>query len=54
MQYQRSISAAKLAGAVRIVHVSVTNPSADFNLEYFSSKEDVLIDNIAWAMLLPA
>jgi NADH dehydrogenase len=68
-------AAAKQAGVERIVHVSITNPSADFNLEYFSGKaeleetlinsgisnailrpavlfgkEDVLINNIAWAL----
>ncbi len=67
--------AAKAAGVERIVHVSITNPSEDSPLEYFSGKakleralidsgvsysvlrptvlfgkEDVLINNIAWAL----
>ncbi len=68
-------SAAKKAGVRRVVHVSITNPSEDSPLEYFSGKaklenalkdtglsyailrpavffgrEDVLINNIAWAL----
>jgi len=67
--------AAKEAGVERIVHVSITNPSLDSPLEYFSGKaqleqalvetglpyailrptvlfgkEDILINNIAWAL----
>ena len=67
--------AAKRAGVRRIVHVSITNPSEDSPLEYFSGKarlerglresglsyailrptvlfgkEDILINNIAWAL----
>lgn len=68
-------NAAKEAGVERIVHVSITNPSTDSHLEYFSGKakleqalkdsgisyailrptvlfgkEDILINNIAWAL----
>ena len=68
-------AAAKLAGVERIVHVSITNPSVDSKLPYFSGKarlesalresgiphsilrpavlfggEDILINNIAWAL----
>ena len=67
--------AAKKAGVNRIVHISITNPFADLNLEYFQGKavlekaliasgisyailrpavlfgkEDILINNIAWAL----
>jgi len=67
--------AARQAGVKRIVHVSITNPSEDSPLEYFSGKarleralqeigishailrptvlfgkEDILINNIAWAL----
>jgi len=67
--------AAKKAGVERIVHISITNPSIDSKLEYFSGKakleemlkdsglsyailrptvlfgkEDILINNIAWAL----
>ena len=67
--------AARTAGVERIVHVSITNPSEDSSLEYFSGKaklekvlmasgisyailrptvlfgkEDILINNIAWAL----
>ena len=67
--------AAQAAGVERIVHVSITNPSEDSALEYFSGKaklekalidsgisyailrptvlfgkEDILINNIAWAL----
>ncbi len=67
--------AAKAANVERIVHVSITNPSEDSPLEYFSGKarleraladsgilhailrptvlfgkEDILINNIAWAL----
>lgn len=68
-------NAAKAAGVARIVHISITNPSEDSPLEYFSGKakleralqesglsyailrptvlfgkEDILINNIAWAL----
>ncbi|MCB1159435.1 MAG: NAD(P)H-binding protein [Leptospiraceae bacterium] len=67
--------AAAKAGVKRVVHVSITNPSLDSDLEYFSGKadlekalmdsglsyailrptvifgkEDILINNIAWAL----
>jgi NADH dehydrogenase len=67
--------AAARAGVERVVHVSITNPSEDSPLEYFSGKarleralaesgmsyailrpavifgkEDILINNIAWAL----
>lgn len=67
--------AAQRAGVRRIVHISITNPSEDSPLEYFSGKarleraliesglsyailrptvlfgkEDILINNIAWAL----
>ena len=67
--------AARKAGVKRIVHISITNPSDDSPLEYFSGKarlehglkesgisyailrptvlfgkEDILINNIAWAL----
>ena len=72
---ERLFEAAKRAGVERIVHVSITNPSEDSPLEYFSGKarleraladsgvshailrptvlfgkEDILINNIAWAL----
>jgi NADH dehydrogenase len=68
-------NAAKEAGVERVVHVSITNPSLDSDLEYFRGKaeleealketglsyailrptvlfgkEDILINNIAWAL----
>jgi nucleoside-diphosphate-sugar epimerase len=68
-------NAAKKAGVERIVHVSITNPENDLQLEYFHGKakleeklknlgvsyaiirpavifgkEDILINNIAWAL----
>ena len=68
-------AAAREAGVRRVVHVSITNPSEDSPLEYFSGKarleaalcgsglsyailrptvlfgkEDILINNIAWAL----
>lgn len=68
-------NAAREAGVERIVHVSITNPSEDSRLEYFSGKaklekaliksgvsyailrpahlfgkEDIFINNIAWAL----
>lgn len=67
--------AAKKAGVERIVHVSITNPTSEMDLEYFQGKavlekaliesgisysilrpavlfgkEDILINNIAWAL----
>ena len=72
---ERLFEAAKDANVERIVHVSITNPSEDSPLEYFSGKarleraladsgisyailrptvlfgkEDILINNIAWAL----
>ena len=72
---QTLFSAAREASVERIVHVSITNPSLDSPLEYFSGKaqveemlknsgvpyailrpavlfgkEDILINNIAWAL----
>ncbi len=72
---ERLFAAAKEANVERIVHVSITNPSEDSSLEYFSckarleraleesgvshailrptvlfGKEDILINNIAWAL----
>jgi len=50
-------SAAKAAGVRRIVHVSITNPSAESHLEYFSGKaklEKALIDSgLSYAILRP-
>ncbi len=51
-------AAAKRAGVQRIVHVSITNPSAESHLEYFSGKAQVeraLIESgIAYTILRPA
>jgi len=72
---ERLFEAAKDAEVERIVHISITNPSEDSPLEYFSGKarlegalaasgishailrptvlfgkEDILINNIAWAL----
>ncbi|MCH8122921.1 MAG: NAD(P)H-binding protein [Bacteroidetes bacterium] len=72
---ERLFEAAKEANVERIVHLSITNPSEDSSLEYFSGKarleraladsgisyailrptvlfgkEDILINNIAWAL----
>jgi nucleoside-diphosphate-sugar epimerase len=51
-------AAAKEAGVERIVHISITNPSEDCRLEYFSGKaklERVLKDSgISYAILRPA
>jgi NADH dehydrogenase len=50
-------NAAKEAGVERIVHISITNPSADSHLEYFSGKaklEQALIDSgISYSILRP-
>lgn len=49
--------AAKQAGVERVVHVSITNPSADSPLEYFSGKgelEDALkASGLSYAILRP-
>ena len=49
--------AAKRAGVARIVHVSITNPSEDSPLEYFSGKarlERALIESgLSYAILRP-
>jgi len=49
--------AAKRAGVSRVVHVSITNPSADSPLEYFSGKaqlERALIESgLSYAILRP-
>ncbi len=51
-------AAAKEAGVKRVVHVSITNPSIDSPLEYFSGKarlEQALIDSgLSYAILRPA
>jgi len=51
-------AAAKRAGVGRIVHISITNPSADSPLEYFRGKarlERALMDSgISYAILRPA
>lgn len=50
--------AAKAAGVERIVHVSITNPSLDSPLEYFSGKaklEQALMESgVSYAILRPA
>ncbi len=50
-------NAAKEAGVERIIHVSITNPSLDSHLEYFSGKarlEQALIESgISYAILRP-
>ena len=50
-------SAAKEAGVERVVHVSITNPSKDSHLEYFSGKaklEHALIESeLSYAILRP-
>ncbi len=49
---------ARNAGVERIVHISITNPSAESNLEYFRDKavlEEALIETgISYAILRPA
>ncbi len=54
---KRLFDAAKKAGVRRIVHTSITNPSLDSPLEYFSGKavlEKTLIDSgISYAILRP-
>lgn len=50
-------NAAKTAGVERIVHISITNPSEDSHLEYFSGKaklEKALVDaGVSYAILRP-
>lgn len=50
--------AAQRAGVRRVVHVSITNPSADYGLEYFTGKaqlEAALQDSgLSYAILRPA
>lgn len=50
--------AARKAGVARIVHVSITNPSLDSSLEYFSGKarveEAVKESGVSYAILRPA
>ena len=52
------IDAAERAGVKRIVHVSITNPSADSRLPYFRGKglveEAVTGSSLAWAIVRPA
>lgn len=53
----RLFQAARTAGVKRVVHVSITNPSADSPLEYFSGKaqlERALIESgLSYAILRP-
>jgi NADH dehydrogenase len=53
----RLFNAAKEAGVQRIVHISITNPSKDSKLEYFSGKailEEALINSgVSYAILRP-
>jgi NADH dehydrogenase len=55
---QTLFNCAKDAGVQRIVHISITNPSADSDLEYFKGKailEKALMDSgISYAILRPA
>ena len=55
---QRLFSAAKRAGVRRVVHVSITNPSANSPLEYFRGKAELersLIESgLSYAILRPA
>ncbi len=50
--------AAKKAGVKRIVHVSITNPSEDSDLEYFRGKamleRDLIESGMSYAILRPA
>ena len=52
------IDAAERAGVKRIVHVSITNPSADSHLPYFRGKgmveEAVTGSSLTWAIVRPA
>jgi NADH dehydrogenase len=51
-------AAAKSAGVRRVVHVSITNPSEDSELEYFSGKarleRDLVESGLSYAILRPA
>jgi NADH dehydrogenase len=53
----KMFDAAKIAGVEKIVHVSITNPSKDSKLEYFSGKailEEALINSgISYSILRP-
>lgn len=55
---QTLFRAAKAAGVKRVVHISITNPSEDSPLEYFSGKarlERALIESgLSYAILRPA
>ena len=50
-------AAAKKAGVRRIVHISITNPSLDSELEYFSGKaqleQELMNSGISYAILRP-
>jgi uncharacterized protein YbjT (DUF2867 family) len=54
---RKLVNAAKAAGVRRIVHISITNPSADSNLPYFWGKaanEKAVIDSgLSYAILRP-
>ncbi|MBI5034070.1 MAG: NAD(P)H-binding protein [Chloroflexi bacterium] len=54
---KKLFDAAKRAGVERVVHVSITNPSEDSPLEYFSGKaklENALIESgLSFAILRP-
>ncbi len=54
---KRLFAAAKEAGVERIVHVSITNPSASSRLEYFSGKAELeyelKMSGISYAILRP-
>jgi uncharacterized protein YbjT (DUF2867 family) len=55
---RKLISAAKDAGVQRIIHISITNPSIDSPLEYFSGKaildQEIIQSGISYAILRPA
>jgi NADH dehydrogenase len=54
----RLFEAARVAGVERVVHVSITNPSEDSSLEYFSSKavmeKGLIASGLSYAILRPA
>ena len=54
---QTLFRAAKAAGVKRVVHVSITNPSEDSPLEYFSGKarleRDLIESGLSYAILRP-
>jgi uncharacterized protein YbjT (DUF2867 family) len=54
---RKLISAAKDSGIQRIVHISITNPSIDSSLEYFSGKaileQEIIQSGISYAILRP-